>query len=202
VYEFLRGRVVEIRPGEVVLATGTGEGVGWLLQVSSATAAALREGEEALLRVHLAVSENALALYGFASAEERRLFRLLLQVGGVGPALALALLSAFPPGDLAARILEGDHRSLTRVKGVGRKTAERLVLELKDRLGALAVPVPEQVPGSAADPGVEEDLVRVLLDLGFRPSEARAAAAATLASLGPGTDFQELLRSALQTRTP
>ena len=190
-FEFLTGRVAQLQPGAVVLATG---GIGWSLQVSQRTAGILSEGDEAHLFVHLAVSENAMTLYGFADGRERALFRRLLQVSGIGPASALNVLSAFAPDELVQLILDGESKPMTNVKGIGKKTADRLIVDLRDRLTDFSV------VRSGAAPGVDgDDLLRLLQDLGFRDGDARTAAAAAREALGESADLEDLLRQALRT---
>lgn len=189
-FDFLEGRLEAIGPAGVVLASG---GIGWRLATSARTAQGLAAGTRRRLPVHLVVSEGALALYGFADEAERAAFRRLIQIGGVGPSLALALLSAFAPAELAGLVGQRDTTALTRVKGVGRKTAERLILELGESLAEL-------ITTSAISPASQpaDDLLRVLLDLGFRPLEARAAAERARRELGAGAAIEDLLRLALQ----
>ncbi len=192
-YEFLRGRVDERGSGYVVLDCGA---TGWRLLASRQTLEQLRPDQEVKLLVHMQVSENAHTLYAFASAAERALFRRLLQVSGVGPASALGLLSAMPPEDLARRILDRDLDALTAIKGVGRKTAERLMVELGDHLAELAAPA-SAAAGDLARGG--DELVRVLLGLGLPPREARRSAETAFAALGSEAGFQDLLRHALHS---
>ncbi|KAA3610879.1 MAG: Holliday junction branch migration protein RuvA [Planctomycetota bacterium] len=192
-FEFLEGRVALVEPGVVVLAAG---GVGWRLLVSDRTSSALRTGPKHRLLVHLAVSENAFTLYGFDSDQERWLFRQLLGVSGVGPASALGLLSGLGPESLAEAIRSRDLGRLTTVKGIGRKTAERLLVELGEAMEKN--PWPSSTDAADLFP---DDLLRVLGDLGFRPREAREAADRVWRELGPQADFQELLRAALQSRS-
>lgn len=192
-YDFLRGRVASTGSARVVLETA---GVGWSLHVPDSTAARLRVNAEATLLVHLAVGESALTLYGFASDFERRLFRRLIQVSGVGPTRALEVMSALPPEPLVRAIVEADVKRLSTVKGVGKKTAERLVVELRDHLrdwAAGSVPAEDSAPAAEGD-----DLARVLTDLGAQPAAAQRAAAQARAALGAAADFQDLLRHALR----
>ena len=130
-YDYLRGRVASVSAGRAVLDVA---GVGWLLHVPEVAAARLRTGQEAALLVHLAVGESALTLYGFGTDLERRLFRRLIQVAGIGPARALEVMSALPPEALMRAIVEADVARLTSVRGIGKKTAERLVVELRATL--------------------------------------------------------------------
>lgn len=199
-YDFLRGRIAATGPAHAVLEVG---GVGWLLHVAAPLALRLRVGEEARLLVHLAVGENALTLYGFERELERRLFRRLIQVSGVGPARALEVTSALPTEPLVRAIVDGDVQRLTTVKGIGRKTAERLVVELRDRLREWATGTAEgaEREASGAAAGATDDLTRVLLDLGAQPAAAQRAAEQARSALGPAADFQDLLRHALRNRT-
>jgi Holliday junction DNA helicase RuvA len=196
VYEYFEGRVATLAPGSAVLDVA---GVGWLIHAPASTLRRLEEGVPARLLVHLAVSDSALTLYGFLTKTERQLFRRLLKVGGIGPTSALNLLSAMPPDDLARAILDGDLKRLTALKGVGKKTAERLIVELRDQLGAAGSA--DSAVASESGGGDGDDLQRVLQDLGAAPAHARTSAEAARSALGPDADFQELLRHALQTRT-
>jgi len=190
VFEFLEGRVDSVRPGIVVLRSG---GTGWKLLVSSRSAARVTPGRGARLLVHMNVSDSALTLYGFVDEGERSLFRRLLQVAGVGPAAALGLLSSLEPAALVQAITAGDTAQLTTVKGIGRKTAERLVLELRDSLKIAGLS-----PSGEPAPGPGGELVRVLEELGFRPAQARTAVGSARKALGEEAGFEDLLRHALK----
>ncbi|MEE3181690.1 MAG: Holliday junction branch migration protein RuvA, partial [Planctomycetota bacterium] len=135
-YHHLRGKLIELSSLNAVVETS---GVGWDVHVPLSTSSLLGEalGEEVLLYTHLLVREDVLKLFGFLSTEERALFRLLLSVSGTGPAIALQALSAFTVGELISDLSSGDVNSLKRIKGVGKKLAERLVLELRDKAGLL-----------------------------------------------------------------
>lgn len=198
-YDFLRGRVASTGTAHAVLEVG---GVGWLIHVPAALALRLRVGAEAKLLVHSSIGESAHALYGFERELERRLFRRLIQVSGVGPARALEVMSSLPTEPLVRAIVDGDVQRLTAVKGVGRKTAERLVVELRDRLREWAA---GEGPDSAAFPagasGTADDLVRVLTELGSPPAAAQRAAELARSELGAEAEFQSLLRHALRSRT-
>lgn len=194
-FEFLQGQVVRVQFGSVVIATG---GIGWHLSISARSAELLEEGQEYSLYVHLAVSDSAMNLFGFVTHQERELFRRLLQVGGVGPTSALGILSALSPADFVAAVVQGDAARLTAVKGVGKKTAERLILELRESLQNFMVDAPSP---SSSTTEIGESLIRVLSELGFRPQEARRAAESAQQQLGPTADFQELLRAALNENT-
>jgi Holliday junction DNA helicase RuvA len=186
----LRGMLVHRSTrGEVVVDVG---GVGYRITVSPATAVDLGPvGEDVVVHTHLHVREDALTLFGFASAEARDCFESLLGAHGVGPGLALAILSVHPPTELRRLVFEGDLESLTLVPGVGRKTAARLLLELKSRLD-----VPDEA-GAAVEgaPGSSRAEVRAALAaLGYQPEEVRRA----VGELPPDGDLHTLVRTALQ----
>jgi len=190
VFDFLDGRIETVAAGAVVVRTG---GVGWLVAVSSRVADAVEVGQEARLLTHLSVSDSALTLYGFLDDAERATFRRLIQVSGVGPAMALGLLSALPPAELAAAVRDRDTGALTRVKGVGKKTAERLLVEIGDGLADLAAAT---LPATAA--AADDELNQVLVGLGYRPQDARSAAELARRALGADAVFEDLLRHVLQ----
>ncbi len=182
----LRGKVAERGPDWLVLDVG---GVGLRLQVSAPTAARLgRTGQEAELYTYLAVRQFSVALYGFGSSEERELFEGLISVSGISPKSALGILSASSVEDLTAAIAAGDVERLSKVPGLGRKSASRLILELKGRLPELEAPA---VPATPAD----ADVVAALIGLGYSQAEA-SAAAATVPSDG-SLSLEEKIRAAL-----
>jgi Holliday junction DNA helicase RuvA len=188
----LRGRLLEKRPNQVILDVG---GVGYLVAVPLSTFAALSDlhGEVTLL-IHTHVREDALALYGFLSAREKHLFELLLGASGVGPSLALKILSGMNVEELVPAIRTGDLARLTKIPGVGRKTAERMVVELKDKLQAVVIETDKPAPSSPA--GVEADVKSALLNLGY--DERTADAALVEAKREAGTsNFEKLLRVTL-----
>ncbi|NQU48434.1 MAG: Holliday junction branch migration protein RuvA [Planctomycetes bacterium] len=194
-YEFLLGRVAEIGMNSVVLDTGS---IGYLLLASRQTLGPLQEGSDVRLWVHYHVTDSAHTLFGFGRKPERILFRRLLQVNGVGPTSALGLLSAMPPDELARCILDENLRALTAIKGVGKKTAERLIIELREHLTELAAPAQGQMHEAATD---QDELAQVLRGLGFNPKAAGSAANNARQELGADADFQDLLRMALQNHT-
>ncbi|MDK2927070.1 MAG: holliday junction helicase RuvA [Bacillota bacterium] len=170
-FEFLRGTLVNKTPGFVVIEVN---GVGFGLKVSSSTAVELPAvGEEAHVYTYLHVREDALQLFGFASPLERTVFTSLLGVEGIGPRLALAVLSTFTAAQVLNLVRAGDVASLVRVSGVGKKTAQRIVLELKEKLGALAT---DEAAAAAPAALAEEDLASAaLLELGYTAGEAEEA---------------------------
>jgi holliday junction DNA helicase RuvA len=190
----LRGRLAEKRPNQVLVDVG---GVGYLVQVPLSTYAALGElHTEVTLLIHTHVREDALALFGFVSAREKHFFELLLSASGVGPALALKILSGMSVEELVPAIRGGDLGRLTRIPGVGRKTAERIVVELKDKLEAVAIE--SEKPAAASPAGIEVDVVSALVNLGYDARAAEEAAAEAKREAGTG-NFEKLLRAALQS---
>lgn len=171
-------------------------GVGYLLHLSAATSATLpRDGERVSVRVYTHVREDALDLYGFATEDEEAVFRALIDVKGVGPRAAQNILSGIEARELALAIAQGDVARLTKVPGVGKKTAERLVVELKDKLAVLARAAG---PGRARpDAGVLDQLRTALVNLGYKPPQADGAADA-LREGAEGKRLDELLREALK----
>ena len=187
----LRGTLVHrSHRGEVMLDVG---GVGYRISVSPATAVDLGTvGNEVVVHTHMHVREDALTLYGFATADARDCFESLLGAHGVGPGLALAILSTHGPEDLRRVVFEGDLDALTLVPGVGRKTAARLLLELKSRLE-----VPDGVDGEAAvsNGSPRAEVREALAALGYQPEEVRRA----MGELPAEGDVRTLVRTALQT---
>jgi Holliday junction DNA helicase RuvA len=187
----LRGRITSKTPPQLTVEVG---GLGYELEVPMSTFFHLPAvGEEVRLLTHLVVREDAHVLYGFGSEDERRLFRALIKVSGVGPKIALALLSGISVTAFAECVKREDAAALTRVPGIGRKTADRLIVEMRDRLAA---PQPSEA-GAVVAPAVssESEAYGALVALGYRPAEA----ARLLKSVGPGThSTEELIRRALQ----
>jgi len=189
----IRGRLADKRPNQLLVDVG---GVGYQVQVPLSTFAALGElHTEVTLLIHTHVREDALALYGFLSSREKHFFELLLSASGVGPALALKILSGMSVEELVPAIRGGDLARLTRIPGVGRKTAERIVVELKDKLETVAVA--EERPAASAG-GTEADVVSALMNLGYDGRAAEKAMEEAKGAAGTG-NFEKLLRSTLQT---
>lgn len=187
----LRGQVLSIGLDHVVVEVG---GVGYAVQATPATLATLRRGEETQLATALVVREDSLTLFGFADTEARELFGLLQTVSGIGPRLALATLAVLEPDKLRAALAEGNITVLTQVPGIGRKGAERLIIELRDKVGQLA-----PAPSATGDTGqVRAQVTEALLGLGFPAKQAEQAVDAVLAADGTlGTS--EVLRRSLAT---
>jgi holliday junction DNA helicase RuvA len=173
-------------------------GVGYELEVTPNTVSALPAvGHDVVLHTHLSIRDDAHLLYGFDSVGERDLFRLLIKISGVGPKLALTLLSGMDVADLARCIRDSDIARLVKLPGIGRKTAERLVVELRDRIDRL-VRVPDDArprPGDAAR-HVLEEAERALIALGYRPAEAARAVGNAYSA---GNSTEEVVRAALKS---
>ena len=189
----LQGRIAEKRPDRVTVDV---RGVGYDLRIPLSTFYGLGEpGSEAVFRVHTHVREDALTLFGFATALELRVFEQLIGISGIGPRLALAVLSGIEPAELVRAVGRGDVRRLTSIPGIGKKTAERMGLELRDRLPPVldAGSEPEAGGGPSAARG---DLVSALVNLGYVRSSAERAVDV---ALGAGDDsFEQVLRRALR----
>jgi Holliday junction DNA helicase RuvA len=187
----LRGRITSKTPPQLTVEVG---GLGYELEAPMSTYYHLPAvGQDVRLLTHLVVREDAHVLYGFGSEDERRLFRALIKVSGVGPKIALALLSGISVTAFAECVQREDAAALTRVPGIGRKTADRLIVEMRDRLAAPQPSEAGAVPAAAASP--ESEAYGALVALGYRPAEA----ARLLKSVGPGThSTEELIRRALQ----
>lgn len=189
----LRGTLIDKAPNRLVIDVA---GVGYDVQVPLSTFYGIGEpGTDVVLRVHTHVREDVIALYGFASPLEQDLFERLIAVSGIGPKLALAVLSGIDPSDLVRAIRSQDVVRLTRIPGIGKKTAERIGLELKDRL-------PHAVPGTpeAAAPAGDQqrdDLLSALMNLGYQRAAAEKAIEAALKQ-SPDVPFEQLLRDILR----
>jgi Holliday junction DNA helicase RuvA len=189
----LRGKLAAATPERVLVDVG---GVGYQLHVSLTTFSELDRagvGAEVALHVHTHVREDQLALFGFATARERELFERLIAVSGIGPRLAQVVLSGMPVDDLVAALAAGDLARLTRIPGVGRKTAERMVVELRDKLRELAREIVAPPAAAASD----EDLVAALENLGYKRAQADKAVADARRD-APAAAFHELLPLALR----
>ena len=180
----LQGRLVAKHPPQVVLDVA---GVGYEVDVPMSTFYSLPgTGEPVTLYTHLVVREDAHTLYGFGTLEERSAFRQLIRISGVGARTALSVLSGLSVNDLAHSVAAQDHARLTKIPGIGKKTAERLLLELRGKLAEASAALPQ-------DPG--SDVVNALLALGYSDKEARAATR----ELAPGTPVAEAIRAALKS---
>jgi holliday junction DNA helicase RuvA len=190
----LRGRVLRKEPQEVVVDVG---GVGYRVVIPLSTFYRLGEGgADVTLLTHTHVREDALALFGFLTAGEQTLFEKLIGVAGVGPKLAINILSGIEAPDLVEALRASDLGRLTRIPGVGRKTAERLVLELKDKMPAVP-PTAEAAAPASAEAHPKDDLVSALVHLGYARPEAERGVDRALREDGSGR-FEDLLRRTLR----
>jgi Holliday junction DNA helicase RuvA len=189
----LRGRLTDKRPNQVLVDVG---GVGYIVMVPLSTYATLGElHTEVTLLIHTHVREDALSLYGFLSSREKHFFEMLLSASGVGPTLALKILSGMSVEELVPAIRGSDLARLTKIPGVGRKTAERIVVELRDKLDAVTVEV--ERPAASSPAGVEADVVSALVNLGYETRAAESAVTDARRENGSG-NFEKLLRASLQ----
>jgi Holliday junction DNA helicase RuvA len=190
----LRGTLLEKHPNQAVIDTG---GVGYDVTIPVSTYTQLPDaGAEVRLRIHTHVREDALALYGFLTQDEKSLFERLIGVSGIGPKLAITILSGLNAADLIRSIRRGEVERLVRIPGIGKKTAERMVLELRDKLPAPAGEEPETSAVSALSP-VDQDVLSALLNLGCGRPQAEAAVRKAKAAGGPA-EFEPLFRRALE----
>lgn len=197
-YQYLTGKIAEKTPAAVVLDVN---GVGYEVRISVNTFTALPDlGQAAKLLTHFVVREDAQLLYGFATEDERELFRLLLSVSGIGPKMAITLLSGMTIPELKAAIREGSISVLSSVSGIGRKTAERVIVELKDKL-------PKEAGKDSKDiihdmnvsDQIVDDAVQALVALGYVKQKAKEAVQKVLKSaLGKKLTVEEIIRSALK----
>jgi len=189
----LRGKLIHKQPGQTIIEAG---GVGYDVTISVPTFTALPVvGAETSLHIHTQVSEDQIALFGFLDREEKRLFERLITVSGVGPKLAIKMLSGLSSDRTVLAIRGQDHAQLTRIPGVGKKLAERLVVELKDKLDDFAVP---PAPTAARGPAVE-DVLSALVNLGYqRPAAEKAIENAIAKDKALAADFDALFRGALK----
>jgi Holliday junction DNA helicase RuvA len=189
----LRGKLIFKQPGQAIVEAA---GVGYDVAISIPTFTALPSvGSEAALHIHTQVSDDQIALFGFLESDEKRLFERLITVSGVGPKLAIKMLSGLSPERTVQAIRAQDHAQLTRIPGVGKKLAERLVVELKDKLDDFAVPpAPHAVQGPAVD-----DVLSALVNLGYqRLASEKAIEQAIAKDKALAADFDGLFRGALK----
>lgn len=196
---FLRGKLLEKHPNQVIVETG---GVGYDVVIPVSTFSALPDsGAEVKLRVYTHVREDTLALFGFLTAEEKMIFEKLISVSGIGPSLAIKVLSGMATSDLTAAIRNGHVEQLVRIPGVGKKTAERIVLELKDKLegvaATMAAPGVPAIPAVSALSVIEQDVLSALMNLGCNRASAEAAVR-NAKSTGVPAEFEPLFRKSLE----
>jgi Holliday junction DNA helicase RuvA len=187
---YLKGTLLHKTPGHVVVETG---GVGYAVAIPVSSYVELGEpGGTVELFIHTHLSDDALALYGFVSREEKDMFLKLIGISGIGPKLAMNILSGIAPGDLEEAVRASDLARISLVPGIGKKTALRITMELQDKLEDK-----EKLLSAKASPE-KEDLLSALLNMGFRRKEADRAVDQTIAAHKPGTEFEKLLRDCLK----
>jgi holliday junction DNA helicase RuvA len=192
----LRGTLDDKRPNQLLVDVG---GVGYLVYIPLSTFYALGDLHSSVtLLIHTQVREDAISLYGFLSAREKHLFELLISASGVGPVLALKILSGMSVDELVPAVRSGDLARLTRIPGVGRKTAERMIVELRDKLAAMEIPEDARKPVTTT--GTSGDVVSALLNLGY-DRHAAEQALERAGQNGASETFEVLLRAALQQLT-
>jgi Holliday junction DNA helicase RuvA len=196
----LRGRLLSKSPSQAIVDCG---GVGYDVAITVPTFSLLpAEGAEVSLFINTQVREESIALFGFTDREEKRLFERLITVSGIGPKLGITVLSGLSAASLVGAIRSGDHASLTKIPGIGKKTAERVVLELKDKLDDLQGAVPMVTPGFHGGP-VVDDVLSALVNLGYKRESAQKAIETAIAKhesteLTIRTDFDQLFRFSMQ----
>ncbi|MBB5065089.1 Holliday junction branch migration protein RuvA [Granulicella mallensis] len=191
---YLRGRILSKASNAIIVDCN---GVGYELAISITTFTELgAEGAEVKLHVHTHVREDALALFGFAELTEKRLFEKLLTISGIGPKLAITVLSGISAERLVGAIRAGDHATLTKIPGIGKKTAERVVLELKDKLDDMVGSTPET--GARFSLGtVADDVLSALVNLGYARPVAQKAVETAAKDAAVAGDFEQLFRAAM-----
>jgi holliday junction DNA helicase RuvA len=198
VIAFLRGKLLEKHPNQVIVETG---GVGYDVVIPISTFSALPDaGSEVKLRIHTHVREDALSLFGFLTSDEKTIFEKLISVSGIGPTLAIKVLSGMATSDLTTAIRNGHVEQLVRIPGVGKKTAERIVLELKDKLEGVAAMAVAGVPATLAATAlsvIEQDVMSALLNLGCNRASAEAAVRKAKTAGAPA-EFEPLFRKSLE----
>jgi Holliday junction DNA helicase RuvA len=185
----LRGKLISKHPNQAIVEAG---GVGYDVAITIPTFSDLpAAGNDVALHIHTHVREDAIALFGFLRADEKQLFEKLITVSGIGPKLAITILSGMPTTEMVGAIRANDHARLTRIPGIGKKTAERMCVELRDKLDAFGAP---QVATPVS--GVEEDVISALTNLGYQRALAEKAVARAVASAGR-ENFDAIFRAAL-----
>ncbi|HKS22846.1 MAG TPA: Holliday junction branch migration protein RuvA [Thermoanaerobaculia bacterium] len=192
---YLEGRLKHL---DATLAIVLAGGVGYNVHISLQTYYRLEGRGDAALEIYTHVRDDALALYGFATPDEKYAFEKLISIAGIGPTLAQKILSGIDPPDLADAVARGDARKLSSIPGVGKKTAERICLELRDKLvmGETAA-----APVAATRSSIDDDVHSALVNLGYRPKDADAALDAARKDLGADAEFSAVLKAALRQLT-
>jgi len=185
----LRGKLISKHPNQAIVEAG---GVGYDVAISVPTFSQLPSvGSDVALHIHIHVREDAIALFGFLRADEKQLFEKLITVSGIGPKLAITILSGMPTSDMVGAIRANDHARLTRIPGIGKKTAERMCVELRDKLEGFGAQ-----QAVAAVSAVEQDVISALTNLGYQRTLAEKAVERAVASAGR-ENFDAIFRAAL-----
>lgn len=196
-FEFISGTLCQVTQKNCVVETG---GIGWNLLISAKTAGALSGKKEARVYTHLSLGSSDRAnmeLFGFATPEEREMFRLLIDISGIGPKAAVSILSALSPEELSMCVLAGDAKALTAAQGIGMKGAQKIILELKDKIGKNStLSASSTVPSAGEISSNLSEAVNALVVLGYQPQVAAAAVRAVSAD---AKDLQDLIRLALKS---
>ncbi len=191
--EYIKGEIIELSPAQIIMECG---GIGYVLNISLTTYSAFDKCREGKIYVHEVIREDAHLLFGFASREERELFLLLTSVSGVGPNTARMILSSFKPSDLIHTIASGDDVSLTTVKGIGSKTAQRIVVDLKNKVkSAEGIDERKSLPDNHS--GIAEEAMAALVMLGFQKTASQKAVN-TLLKKTPNMTVEQLIKTALK----
>lgn len=193
----LRGKLTRLKPGEVIIDAG---GVGYLVKLSYNSFYQLPEdGEEAVLLIHTYVREDTLTLYGFSGMLEKELFLRLISVSGIGPRLAINILSGIPSGELVEAVNSASIDRLQAIPGIGRKTAERIAIEMRDKIKNLIVEGASLQEAGAVfgTSPIQNDIVSALINLGYKRKDAENAFSTTSKEKGSDSDFQDLFKKCL-----
>ena len=192
----IKGRLVEKTPTCVIVETG---GVGYYINISLNTFSKLPDDEACLLYTHFAVREDAQTLYGFADKEERKLFRYLISVSGVGPSTAQVVLSSMSPMETINAILSSNVGAIQQVKGIGSKTAQRIIVDLKDRITKDGSVFSDETTPLSPSNKTQEDALSALLMLGFAKSAAEKALSQVITKEGQDLSVEQLIKATLKS---
>ncbi|MBQ4279654.1 MAG: Holliday junction branch migration protein RuvA [Rikenellaceae bacterium] len=193
-YEYIRGKVAELAPAFAVIEAG---GIGYYLNISLQTFAALNGQNESTLYTHLVVRDDAHILFGFLSRQERELFRLLIGVSGVGPNTARMILSTYSPGEVCSIIGTGRAETLKSVKGLGIKTAQKIIVELKDKIAGIAAAADTQLPAEEAGSELFDEAAAALTMLGFSRQSSEKVLRQVIGE-HPGESVENIIRLSLK----
>lgn len=194
-YEYIAGILTELTPSYAVVENASG--IGWLINISLNTYSAIEKQHNVKLYVHHVVREDAQLLFGFADKAEREIFRMLIDVSGIGPNTARVILSSLSPSELQTAVLQEDARAISRVKGIGAKTAQRLVIELKDKIAKAGNVAPTVSQGLKTASLQREEALSALVMLGYQKSQAEKAVDAALKE-NPSMSAENLIKYALR----